>query len=209
MYKEGTEALSLTPLDSLNSIGALRNHKNTESSAVPLLLAADLAFKKGLQMLLTAAQRPGSELARPDPEQQGRSKVSMESFWLKAREYTKEGEACMQALYCPAMLRTQAPMQGVSIDKHACMHAGMERFNSLLCAAAFAELCFMMEGPACATRLTELHQRVKGGGHWRDPAEDVLDAAEDNPAPWQHVRRPAHVSISTTLTEIPLFDGQC
>ena len=67
-----------------------------------------------------------------------------------------------------------------------CMHAGTARHNSLLCAAAYAQLCYVMDGPACAARLT--HLVTKGSGHWRDPAEDVLDAAGEGPPPWQHVR---------------------
>ena len=104
LYMEGKEALSQTPLECLNAVRALRAHRIADGSAVPLLLAAELAFKGGLQLLLTMAQRPGIELRRVAPEQQDSMEAVMESLWVAARDCTREGDHACALQPVPAVL---------------------------------------------------------------------------------------------------------
>ena len=53
--------------------------------------------------------------------------------------------------------------------------AGTQEHKSLVCAAMYAELAYLMEGAQAEDRLKKLK---KDGGPWRDPACDVLDCED-------------------------------
>ena len=83
--------ISHDPKTVRRTIESIVEHKCYEPSPVPLVLAAKLAFHQGLALLLKV-DLDGDDLLHPSPAQRSGSPLSMEAFFVLAKQHALTGQ---------------------------------------------------------------------------------------------------------------------